>query len=174
MSTKSIGLFGKFADFIHFPHFPRQYDKRYESDGQMIIRVSRKFVVSLIIVFMFDTLLDWFLSLFDSVIELIHLMIEFFEFSFESILQHTLNTNHHESEIIMVNSTIIIVLYGLYRFKLVAPKLYVYGKNNFSAAWQRVIERESSCWRALTLMRKIKLLAVYCIWSACFLSLLSI
>ncbi len=174
MNAKPIGLFEKFANFIHIPYYSFHYDKKYESDHQMIIRVSRKFVISLFIVFMFDTLLDWLLSLIDSVIELIHLMIEFFEYSFESILQQTLETNHHQSEIIMVNATIIIALYGLYRFKLVVPKLYVYGKNKLSAAWLGTIERESSCWKALTLMRKIKLISVYCIWSAFFLSLLSI
>lgn len=163
MSTNSIGLFGKIMCFIHNFHFFGQYDKQDESDVQMIKRIARKFAILFFIIFMFDTLLDWFLSLMDSAYELIHLFVEFIEYSIEVILGYTLQTNHQESETIIVNATIIIGIYVFYRFCRALPQLFSYFKDKLSAMWLRAIERESSYWQALTIMRKIKLIAVYSI-----------
>lgn len=127
----------------------------------MLVRVSKKFAVFFILILMFDTLFDWLLELFDAIFELIHLLIEVIEHFLELFLEHTFHTSHHQSETIIVNSAIIIAMYGLYRLFRAAPRLYKQFKRNSLAAWLRHIRRESSCWRALPLNKKIKLVLTY-------------
>jgi glucan phosphoethanolaminetransferase (alkaline phosphatase superfamily) len=112
-------------------------EKLSESDGQMLIRISKKFVVLFILILMFDSLLDWLFGFIDIVVELIHIVIEFFEYSLEIFLEHIFNANHHESEIIIVNFVIIIALYGIYRFCFILPQFYIGIKRRIKVAWLR-------------------------------------
>jgi len=150
-------------------NIPEKHNKRFESDRQMLKRVSRKFGILFFVISMFDVLLDWFLSLIDGVIHLMHLSIEAIEYSFIVFFEHTLHLNHFQSEIIIVNGSIIIALYMTYRLILAAPVLFVRFKRNFLAAWLRYIRREYSCWKAMSLSHKIQFVSAYSFGTACLL-----
>ena len=137
------------------------YDKQNESDQQMLIRISTKFAILFVIIFMFDSLLDLLSGLIDLVIELLHLVIEFFEYSIELLLEHVLNANHQESEVIIVNFTIVIGLYLIYRLCRVIPRLFNWLFRRTKAAWLRRKRRENAYWHALPLSRKIKIGTTY-------------
>lgn len=174
MTTKSMGFIGKCNSFFHHYPFYISSDKKGESDSQMIMRVGRKFAILLFFIFMFDTLLDWFLDIMDSVFDLVHLGIEIIEHTLIVFLENTLHTNHQESETIIVNGTLILIFYAAYLVYRAAPKLYFRFSHYVSAVWLQTIERESSCWHALTLVRKIKVICVYSFCIAFVLSLLSL
>ena len=161
----------KFTAFIRNTVAGGKYDKRNESDRQMLARVGKKFALIFFVVLMFEEIFYLLFEFLEIVFELIHLLIEVIEHWLEHLLEHTLHTNHHQSETIIVNSAIIA---GLYRLFLAAPRLINQFKRNFLAGWLKHIRRESSCWRALPLNRKIKLVAAYAVGAACLLFLLTL
>ena len=140
----------------------------------MLIRISTKFAILFVLIFMFDTLLDLLSGLIDFVVEILHLVIEFFEYSIELLLEHVLNANHQESEVIIVNFAIVIGLYGTYRLCLVIPRLFVWLTRRTKAAWLRRKRRENDYWRALPLNRKIKIGTTYVIGISCILFLITL
>ena len=135
----------------------------------MFIRISTKFAILFVIIFMFDSLLDLVSGLIDLVIELLHLVIEFFEYSIELLLEHILNANHQESEVIIVNVAILVLLYLFYRFCLIIPRFFVWITRRTKAAWLRRKRSEAACWRAQSLNRKIKVCTAYFIGVSCIL-----
>ena len=140
----------------------------------MLIRIGTKFAILFVIIFMFDSLLDLLSGLIDLVIELLHLVIEFFEYSIELLLEHLLNADHQESEVIIVNVAILVLLYIFYRFCLVIPRFFVWIMRRTKAAWLRLKRRETACWRAQTLNRKIKVGTTYFIGISCILFLITL
>ncbi len=149
-------------------------DKQPESDRKMFLRVGKKFAVLFFSLLLFDTFLDWFLQLFDIIIELGHLFIELIEYSIELVLQYIFHTDHQESETIIVNSTFIIAIYGIYLFYRAAPQLFIRIKRNSLAVWLRYKRRKSSYWRSLTLTLKIELVSLYCLGITCLIFLVTL
>lgn len=87
-----------------------------ETDRELLIRIGRKFAIILVIILFFDSIFDLLSGLIDLLLEVLHLLVEFFEYTLEILLEHLLGTNHHEGEIIIANIVILVVLYGLVRF----------------------------------------------------------
>ncbi|MDF1583283.1 MAG: hypothetical protein RQ733_11095 [Methyloprofundus sp.] len=94
----------------------KRNDQQNETDTEMFIRISKKFAALFIVILMFDSTLDLLTGLIDLSIELLHLVIEFFKYMFEVLLEHIFNAHHHQSEIIIANTTIALALYLLVRF----------------------------------------------------------
>lgn len=152
----------------------RYIDKKHVSDPKMLIRIGRQFAVLFFLLLMFDTLLDWFLSLLDIINELFHILIEFIEYSIEILLENLLNTNHQDSETIIVNGSFVLAIYGIYLFYRAAPQLFVRIKRNILAVWLRYCRRKSCYWRSLTLADKIKFVSLYCIGISCLIFLVTL
>jgi len=138
-----------------------EYDKEHETDGQMVLRISKKFAVLFLIIFFFDSLIDILSGVIDITLEIVHLIINFFEYSFELLLEHILNANHHESEVIIVNLAIVVAIYAIYRLVLLIPRLFTAIKKRMKEAWTLRQKREATCWHHLTMGRKIKVCSVY-------------
>lgn len=151
-----------------------KYEKRDESDLQMVGRVARKFVVWFFFFLAFDTLLDWSIALFDIILELLHLAIDFVEYSVEILLEHVFHTGHYDSEIIIVNTAILVFIFLVYFAYKKAPILYQRWKNKLMTAYAAKKAYEAACWHALTLTRKIKVVAMYCVCITCFLFLVTL
>jgi len=148
----------------------KKNDKTQETDQQMLIRISKKFALILIVIFMFDTLIDWFLGLLDLMIEGSHIVIEAIEYSIEILLETTLHTDHQHSEMIIVNGTILLCLYLTYRLYFLIPKLYA----KFIKKCNLYAERQSTRWHETPLIRKVKVSTVYCLGISCILFILTI
>ena len=146
-----------------------KYDKRNESDRQMLTRISTKFAILFFIIFMFDSLLDLLSGLIDLLVDLLHLVIEFFEYSIELLLEHILNANHQESEVIIVNVAILLIIYLFYRFCRIIPRFFNWIMRRTKAAWLRHKHREVACWQVQSLNRKIKVCTAYCLGIFCIL-----
>jgi len=159
-------------NFVHFKKTPSPLppNKKQETDSQMLIRISRKFILVFIFILMFDTLLDVFLGVLDLLFEGIHILIEAIEYSIEVILELTLNTDHQSSEMIIVNSAIIFFLYILYLVYKSIPKLY----SKLSSSFSRYLDRKIADWQELSLSHKIKLITLYSICSVCLILFLPI
>jgi len=159
-------------DFVHLKKTPSSLppNKKQETDSQMLIRISRKFILVFIFILMFDTLLDVFLGVLDLLFEGIHILIEAIEYSIEVILELTLNTDHQSSEMIIVNSAIIVFLYLLYLVYRSIPKLY----SKLSSSFSRYLDQKTSDWQELSLSHKIKLITLYSICSVCLILFLPI
>jgi len=147
-----------------------QYDLNLESDRQMLIRIGKKFALIFVVILMFDSLLDWSLGIIDLMLEGLHLIIEAIEYSIELILEHTLHTDHHHSEMIIVNGTIVITLYLLYRFFRATPRLLSLLEKK--CLFQ--LNKNFSCWQSAPLLRKVKLSTLYCLGLSCVLFLLTL
>ena len=156
--------------FISLKKTSPPYDKSQETDGQMLIRISKKFAFIFILLVMSDTLFDWFLGLLDLLIEGVHLIIETIEYSIELILGSIFQTDHQQSEMIIVNVTIIISLYLFYRFCLITPSLYAGLTKKISSYFDRKI----SYWQALPLIRKFKLASAYSLGTSFILFLVTL
>lgn len=154
-------LWTRFKHFLNNIADIKHYDKRLESDRQMLHRVSLKFLTVIVFIWLFDSLLGLFLSLLDILLHLTHLMIETIEYLLVVFLQFSFNTSSQQSETIIVNTVIIIALFLAYQFMLTVPLMYVRFKRNLRAAWLRHIRREASCWRAMSVKHKIKWVGAY-------------
>jgi len=151
-----------------------QYDKRHESSQQMVVRISIKFLTFVFIILMFDSLIDWFLMGMQGASELIHLLIETIEYSLILILEQCFHTNQHQSEVIIVNTFIIGILYSLFRLYRNAPKLCLKIKRNCFTAYLKHIRREAAYWRSLTLEKKANLITCYFAGLSCLLFLFTL
>jgi hypothetical protein len=109
---------------------------------------------------MFDTLLDWFVAGIHSLLGLVHLLTESIEYMVEVILKYTLQTSSQQSDIIIVNGTVVIFMYALYRLYLVAPKLCVQCKQTLFSIWLRWIKGELIYWQTLPLRQNFNLLLI--------------
>jgi len=136
-------------------------NKQCETDTEMLIRISKKFAILFVIILMFDSILDLLAGLIDLMIEVLHLVIEFFEYSFEVLLEHIFNAHHHESEVIIANITIVIFIYLLIQFFLKLPSLLIRLQSNIKSSWLKRKHQEECNWKALSLERKIKIGAAY-------------
>jgi len=123
---------------------------------------------------MFDTLLDWLLGLIDLAIELIHLGMDVVEYSIELILESTLHTGHQESEIIMINSALIIMIYLMYRAFFAIPGIYRRLTRKYKAARLLRKRRRTARWKSMLLSSKIKLISAYVFGVSCLLFLVTL
>ena len=163
------GLIGKFTGHLGKTPVARQHYKQYETDRQMLVRIGRKFAVLFFIILMFDPLSDLLLAGIQAAFDLTHVFIEIFETLFEEFMEYTLQSDHRQSDIILVNGAIVIALYGLFRLYFALPRLYVRIKRNCLATWLRYIRHKSSDWRTQPFDRKFKLITAYTFGITCLL-----
>lgn len=168
-----IQLTTQFKSIIEKNPFAKQYDKRNESDQQMLLRVSSKFAILFFIILMFDTLLEGFLALISLVAHLMYVLSQTIEYSLLVFLGSLFQLEHQHSEMIIVNAVIILTLYFTYRLILIAPELASRIKQYLQSAWIQHIKRQSSYWQAMTLTRKIKWLSAYSFGTSCLLLLMT-
>jgi hypothetical protein len=135
--------------------------KKIETDTEMLIRISKKFAIIFVFILMFDSILDLLAALLNLMTELLHLVVEFFEYSFEILLEHIFNTHHHESEVILANLTILLLVFLFIRFCLKIPSLLTLLKLTIQSTWLKYRHRQVCHWQSLTLDRKIKTSALY-------------
>ena len=145
-------------------------DISQETDSQMLIRIGKKFAFIFLLLFMSDTLFDWVLGLLDLFVEGIHIVIESIEYSIELLLEYLIQTDHQHSEMIIVNGSILISLYLMYRLFKVIPVLYKKLLNK----WTMYLSNQSSYWHALSLLRKSKIISAYSLGVSCLLFLVTL
>ncbi len=122
----------------------------------MILATYRKiatiFIIGLMIILLFDVI-------FESFVTVIDISFEMIEFAFEFLIRRIFHTNHHQSEIILVNFYFIAALGGLYWLWRILPRL----KRYLIARWLKHKKRVNFYWQKLTTIEKIKLLTAYTI-----------
>ncbi len=158
---KLSSLLDKTARLFRKQAITRPPDQHYETDRQMLIRIARQFALLIIVILLLDEILEFVIEVLHFIFELLHLFIEAIEEFVESVLELLLNTGHHASEIIIVNTVLVVMIYGLYRFYRAWPRLYRRSKRNRLAAWLRYKRRKARHWRARPRNQKIKLIAAY-------------
>lgn len=131
--------------------------KAAQTDAEMLKKVARHFLVFVVIILMFDTLLDIFLGLIDFLLNFVHLLLEIIEYSIELLLESLFHTSHQQSEMIIVNGVLILCLYTAYRFFHLIPQWSIHLKNCISQG----ITNKFSDWQSMPFLYKIKLLSAY-------------
>lgn len=150
----------------------RQYDKKGESNQQMIVRIGIKFLILIFIILTFDLLLDSLLAGIHIILELIHILIKIVEYFIELILKYGLQIDYHHNEVVIVNIMIIGMLYTFYYLYQHILNLYFRMKRNISSFYLKCIRRELAYWKSLTLVRKTNLITCYCVAFTCLLFIL--
>lgn len=159
-------------NFTHLKKTPSvsKNDKSLETDGEMLIRIGKKFTLLSVILLMSDTLFDWIIGLLDLMTEGVHIVIESIEYSIELILENIFQTDHQQSEMIIVNGALLLSLYFAYRLYLATPKLCSF----IAKKWTLYLEHKISYWQAMPLIRKTKLTCAYCFGISCILFLVTL
>ena len=136
-------------------------DKTHETDLQMFKRISLRFLALFTVILFFDSLIEGFFAGFDLLTEFLHIGVEFVEYSLELFLEYSFGTGHHISEIIIVNSTLVLIIYLLYRLIRYLPTLFKKIIHYFATLYSKWMNYEYTCWHTLTLSRKVKVITVY-------------
>jgi hypothetical protein len=152
----------------------KPYEKYHESDGEMLLRVGKKFTILITVILLSDTIIDMICTFADFAGGLLHLFIEFIEYSLEVLVEHVLHADHHQSETIIVNAALLISFYLFYKFYFVIYEAAIRKKRAYQVAWIKHIRREAATWEMLTLARKIKVVITYFIGISLVLFLITL
>jgi hypothetical protein len=96
---------------------------------------------------------------YDLFVSLAHILFELFEYSFEILIEYVFHTDHHQSEIILINLSIFLVLLGLYGLWRGLLRL----KGNLIVIWLMQKTSITYYWQTLTTLQKIKQVTIYAI-----------
>lgn len=106
---KLSSLLDKTARLFRKQAITRPPDQHYETDRQMLIRIARQFALLFIVILLLDEILEFVIEVLHFIFELLHLFIEAIEEFVESVLELLLNTGHHASETIIVNTVLVVM-----------------------------------------------------------------
>ncbi|MFA6594673.1 MAG: hypothetical protein WCT16_05505 [Candidatus Buchananbacteria bacterium] len=145
-----------------------------QTDRQLLTRIAWQFVVVFLLIMFFDTLLEWLVEGLHILLELLHLVIEVFEHLIEELLEHLLHSSHHQSETIIFNSVMLLVIFGIYHLFRCWPALSLRWQQRLQAAWQGYRNRKVQAWQRLPRRQKRIVTATYASGSALILFLLTL
>jgi hypothetical protein len=137
------------------------HDDKHHETSRLLLSVAWRFAVLFAVLAWSAEIWELTLEFLHLALEGLHLLIEGIEELSELILEHLLDTNHHESEIILFNTALVLMAYGLYRLYRAAPRLYRQWRRNCRAAWLRYKRRKLFYWRSLSEAQKATLMAAY-------------
>lgn len=132
----------------------------HHSDKEMLLYIALKFLLLLVAIFYFDVLIHLLTHLFSIGVEVVHLLIEFIEEILEALLEKISPTTRHQNEVIIVNTAMLLVVFGVY--KLFFSLRFVYRlKRHLKMDWLRYRKRQALNWSFLPLASKVKLVTAY-------------
>jgi hypothetical protein len=93
--------------------------------------------------------------------ELLYIAFEWIESNLDTVVEHIFHTDLHQTQIIVFYLLAGMVLYIVYCLWRVLPPLFYRLINNVLTAWTKQKTRASVYWQELSLLNKIKLVAVF-------------
>ena len=101
-------------------------------------------------------------------LELTHMVFEFFEVNLDRIVEHLFDTDGHQTQVIVFYLMLSIAFGGLYYLWRLLPRIYHQAKENLLDLWLEQKALISLYWDDLSLINKIKMaaistVAIYCI-----------
>jgi Na+/proline symporter len=145
-----------------------------KTEGQIIGHIAIQFVLLCFTILMFDLLIDLLVGVGYLLVDLAHTGIDAIEYSIELILEHTVHTDHQQSEVIIVNSVLFIILVVVYKGVFMLPKLCAQGINSGKEKWYRYKQHKAKCWKKMSMTLKIKVMSAYILGISCLLFLLTL
>lgn len=145
-----------------------------QTDRQLLTRFACRLIVTFLLIVFFDTLLDGLIEGLHIVFELLHLLIEVFEHLLEELLEHLLHTTHHQSEIIIFNSMVLVFIFGISYAVKCWPALSLRWQQRLQAAWQAYKNRKTQAWQCLPHRQKILVSVAYASGGGLLLFLLTL
>jgi hypothetical protein len=124
----------------------------------MIPLANRKILIRFILIGLAVTMYDVMLH---SLLVVLHLAFEWFEFALEHLIEHIFHTTRQQSQIIVFYLLCLIGLTLLYCLWRALPGLYNRLKTRLLAAGSQCKPYIAGYWRALSLMQKTKWLASF-------------
>ena len=121
----------------------------------MILSVTRKvtfgliLIVIIIAVLMFDTL-------FELLLELIHVSFELAENSLDMLIEHIFHTDLHDTQVIVFYLMLSIAGYAMYRLLRAMPRRYREFNENLATGWLRLKNELLAYWQYLPPTGKTK------------------
>jgi len=107
---------------------------------------------------MYDVTIDWLFSLLHLILEIIHILYEWFELGIEHTVEHLFHATRHGSQIVTFYILLLIggsIIYWLWR---VMPRFYEFCKVFAAQAWVRRKTEWEYYWLSLTVGKKATLL----------------
>ena len=132
-----------------------------KTDSRILFGLGIKFVLVYIILLMFDVLLDGLMALFDFMIELMHILIEIVEIVAEEGLEKFLHTGHQQSEMIILNSALIVSGILVYYFIKALPHLIIVLEQQLLKKLKGYWAGQLMEWQLHSIWLKLNLILVY-------------
>jgi len=136
----------------------------------MISLTPRKIINALIltgifiIIIMPDMVWEWVVELmhllFELVYELADLLFEAAESVLDNVIEHLFHTELHATQVIVYYILLAAIFYGLFRMSRRIPGICRRAKDSLLITWTVYKTRLALYWRSMTLINKVKWLAV--------------
>jgi len=140
---------------------PSELNEMEKTDSRILLGMGIKFVFVYLVLLMSDVLLDTLMAVFDFIVEIIHILIEVFEVLAEEGLEMILQTEHQQSEMIIFNFALIIVLIVLYYFIRALPHLIIALEKQLLKKVKVYWVGQVQQWKLHSIALKLKLVLVY-------------
>ena len=108
-----------------------------------------------------DVVIGLLLELVHFFFELLFISFEWIESTLDKLVEHMFHTDLHETQIIVFYLLAGMAVYIAYRLWRVLPPLFFRLYNNVLTAWAEQKIRASIYWQELSLINKIKLVAIF-------------
>lgn len=105
-------------------------------------------------------LIELFHFMWELLVELLDILFEGAEITLDHIIELLFDTGLHDTQIIVFYILFAIIGYGLYRFCRMVPGFFLRVQSYLVAFWEYNKIRTYLYWRGLTLIERIKLLAI--------------
>jgi hypothetical protein len=114
-----------------------------------------------LMIIMPDVLIGLLFELVHFFFELLFILFEWIESTLDKLVEHLFHTELHQTQIIVFYLIVGIVVFPLYYLWRMSLRLFVQLKEALPAAWMLYKTRTTLYWQDLSLIGKIKLIAVF-------------
>lgn len=123
----------------------------------------------LVIILLPDMLLELLHGLLELIMEAVHLLFEMLESALDTIIEHTLNTGTHQTQIIVFYIIAFAAFYGLVRLWRAVPRVYQRCKESITSTKAFYKAQAEDYWHGLQFAQKLKIAGMGLLFlTACF------
>lgn len=107
-----------------------------------------------------DILLELLHGLLELIIEAMHILFEVIESALDNVIEHTLNTGTHQTQIIVFYIIALIALYGLVRLWRIVPRFCGRCKDSMVSTKAFYKVQAEDYWSGLQSIQKLKMVGI--------------
>jgi len=128
--------------------------------NRKILQYSLAFIVIVVLIAMPDVVMGLLFELVHFFFELLFIAFEWVESTLDKLIEHLFHTELHETQVIVFYVLVGIVLLPLYYLWRMLKRLFLRLKESLPATFSHYKNRTTLFWQDLSLVGKIKLIAI--------------